>query len=60
MADYEKKPSYQLTLHARDRGMPVLTGEATLLINVIDVNDNSPVFDQKVWNMLHVLINFGA
>ncbi|CAL8258339.1 unnamed protein product [Lota lota] len=37
---------FNLTVSATDRGSPSLTGTAFLLITIIDVNDNRPVF---VW-----------
>ncbi|KAJ8335644.1 hypothetical protein SKAU_G00389860 [Synaphobranchus kaupii] len=40
--DREVVPSYKLILQAVDRGSPPLTGTATVRIQVVDVNDNSP------------------
>lgn len=45
--DYEVISSYSLTLLAEDSSTSnLLSGRARLDINVLDVNDNSPVFDQ--------------
>ena len=46
--DREKVPSYSLVVLALDRGVPQLTGTATLNITVGDVNDVSPVFARSV------------
>lgn len=40
--DYEKKPSYNFGVIATDGG--TLTGSQTVTVNVIDVNDNKPIF----------------
>ncbi|XP_076872540.1 protocadherin-23 [Brachyhypopomus gauderio] len=40
--DRETTDSYKLTLEARDRGSPPLTGTCTVRVQVMDVNDNSP------------------
>lgn len=42
--DYETTPSYSLTISASDDGFPRLSGTAVLVINLLDVNDNAPVF----------------
>lgn len=42
--DYETTPSYNLTISASDDGFPRLSGTAVLAINLLDVNDNAPVF----------------
>ncbi|XP_048855780.1 protocadherin-23 [Brienomyrus brachyistius] len=41
--DREVIPSYKLVLQAVDRGTPRLTGTTTVQIQVVDVNDNTPV-----------------
>ncbi|KAH3829989.1 hypothetical protein DPMN_103223 [Dreissena polymorpha] len=35
-----------LTVYARDQGNPVLSGSASVLVTIQDVNDEKPVFDQ--------------
>ena len=42
--DYEKVTQYVYHILARDGGNPQRTGTFTLEINVVDENDNSPVF----------------
>ena len=42
--DYENIQSYNITVIATDGGTPQLSSSATLIINVIDINDNAPVF----------------
>ncbi|XP_062917433.1 protocadherin-20-like [Mobula hypostoma] len=43
--DREIKNLYELKLMAVDGGTPPLSGSATLLINIQDINDNCPVFN---------------
>ena len=42
--DREDIPSYELIVQARDRGTPSLTGTATVVVIVLDKNDNPPRF----------------
>ena len=42
--DFEAQNSLVFIVLARDSGSPSLTGNATVRVNVIDVNDNPPVF----------------
>ena len=44
--DREVLPRHEFTLIARDKGSPVLEDTATLVITVLDENDNSPVFEK--------------
>lgn len=39
-----------LTATAYDSGMPRLSSKATLIIDIININDNSPVFKSAVYN----------
>ncbi|XP_077575888.1 protocadherin Fat 1a [Stigmatopora nigra] len=48
--DYETSPEYYLTVEATDGGSPPLADTATVSINVTDVNDNQPVFGQRVYS----------
>ena len=41
--DFEDTSSYSLTVIAVDAGIPSLTGSATVQVNIIDTNDESPV-----------------
>ncbi|XP_063045531.1 protocadherin alpha-8-like isoform X4 [Engraulis encrasicolus] len=47
--DREKLPFVQLTLAALDGGKPPRTGTTKILVNVIDVNDNIPVFTKALY-----------
>ncbi|XP_043256897.1 cadherin-related tumor suppressor [Colletes gigas] len=42
--DREEIASYELVVEARDQGQPSLTGTATVLVTVLDKNDNPPHF----------------
>ncbi|XP_045768746.1 protein dachsous [Maniola jurtina] len=49
--DCETNPMPRLTVVASDRGNPPLSSTATLLVTVLDVNDNEPIFDQSFYNV---------
>ncbi|KAM3840743.1 protocadherin alpha-5-like [Vipera latastei] len=49
--DREENPVHHLVLTATDGGEPKLTGSVQLVINVLDVNDNPPVFNQSVYRI---------
>ncbi|XP_069445955.1 protocadherin alpha-10 isoform X3 [Ovis canadensis] len=51
LLDREENPQLRLLLTATDGGKPELTGSVTLLILVLDANDNAPVFDQTVYEV---------
>nr|CAB3244827.1 protocadherin Fat 1 [Phallusia mammillata] len=42
--DYESDVSYVLTVSASDRSDTPLSSECTVVVEIVDVNDNSPVF----------------
>jgi protocadherin Fat 4 len=48
--DRETSSNYSLELRARDRGDPPRSTRATLIVTVLDENDNSPVFDPKQYS----------
>ena len=48
--DRERRANYSLELTARDRGDPVRSTKTSLVITVLDMNDNSPVFDPKQYS----------
>ncbi|XP_068812246.1 neural-cadherin isoform X1 [Struthio camelus] len=43
--DREVIQKYSLIVHASDQGNPAQTGSVTVLINLLDVNDNGPSFE---------------
>ncbi|XP_025115144.1 protocadherin gamma-C4-like isoform X3 [Pomacea canaliculata] len=49
--DREKVSYYYLTVVARDGGRPPRSGTMTVEINVLDVNDNPPVFHPSRFNI---------
>ncbi|XP_015281349.1 PREDICTED: protocadherin alpha-5-like [Gekko japonicus] len=49
--DREKDPLHRLLLTATDGGKPQLSGTVQLVINVLDANDNPPVFNQSVYRV---------
>nr|KAF6346859.1 hypothetical protein mPipKuh1_010607 [Pipistrellus kuhlii] len=49
--DREETPELRLLLTATDGGKPELQGTVQLLITVLDVNDNAPVFSQAVYRV---------
>ena len=48
--DRETQSMYQFTVQVSDRGIPPLSSIATVGIRVEDVNDNRPIFSQKMYN----------
>uniref|UniRef100_A0A671N785 Protocadherin Fat 1-like n=1 Tax=Sinocyclocheilus anshuiensis TaxID=1608454 RepID=A0A671N785_9TELE len=49
MLDHEEKPSHKLIIRAVDGGIPALSSEVIVLIDVTDLNDNTPLFSQNVY-----------
>ncbi|XP_066480588.1 protocadherin alpha-5-like [Tiliqua scincoides] len=49
--DREDISVHHLLLTATDGGKPELTGTIQLVINVLDVNDNAPLFNQSVYRI---------
>ncbi|MCI4394856.1 hypothetical protein PGIGA_G00173570 [Pangasianodon gigas] len=47
--DREEKDQYKLTIIASDFGSPPLRSERTFVLRISDVNDNEPVFEQKIY-----------
>ncbi|XP_068133893.1 protocadherin alpha-6-like isoform X14 [Hyperolius riggenbachi] len=46
--DHEKKSGYEVLVIAKDEGTPPLSVSQTLTIDVSDVNDNAPKFQQPI------------
>jgi len=42
---------YIMTVQAQDSGKPMLSSTVTVYINVIDENDNAPVFETNSYNL---------
>uniref|UniRef100_A0A4W5NI12 Cadherin domain-containing protein n=1 Tax=Hucho hucho TaxID=62062 RepID=A0A4W5NI12_9TELE len=49
--DREQKSEILLTLTAYDGGKPERSGSVNITVNVIDMNDNVPVFDRQVYTL---------
>ncbi|XP_039600852.1 protocadherin-16-like isoform X2 [Polypterus senegalus] len=47
--DREERDSYELRVTATDSGTPPLRAESSFKLQVTDINDNPPLFDQKVY-----------
>ncbi|XP_070270881.1 protocadherin beta-14 [Myotis yumanensis] len=51
MLDHEEEPELRLTLVALDGGSPPRSGTTLVLIEVLDINDNSPEFPQRLYEV---------
>ncbi|XP_042196038.1 protocadherin-10-like [Callorhinchus milii] len=49
--DREQQAVHKLILMAIDGGVPERSGTALIVVSVLDVNDNAPVFDQTVYTV---------
>ncbi|XP_067374277.1 protocadherin alpha-3-like isoform X20 [Channa argus] len=50
--DRETTESHSLGLTALDGGKPPKSGEMNILIHVLDINDNAPVFSEDVYSVM--------
>ncbi|XP_034453486.1 protocadherin alpha-6-like isoform X18 [Hippoglossus hippoglossus] len=50
--DREAAESHSLVLTALDGGKPPKSGEMNILVKVLDINDNAPVFSQDVYSVM--------
>ncbi|KAL8194396.1 UNVERIFIED_CONTAM: hypothetical protein K2H54_016653 [Gekko kuhli] len=49
--DREKTPQYNLTITATDKGIPSLSTHKTISLQISDINDNSPAFEESSYNL---------
>lgn len=49
--DYEKIKKISLTATVTDVGVPQLTSTADIIVNVINTNDNDPMFNSSEYRM---------
>uniref|UniRef100_G1KM65 Cadherin domain-containing protein n=1 Tax=Anolis carolinensis TaxID=28377 RepID=G1KM65_ANOCA len=49
--DRERKPEYNITIIATDKGTPPLSSNKTIYLQISDINDNSPAFEEKAYNI---------
>lgn len=50
--DFEVCKDFYITVEAWDSGSPPLSTATMVIIELMDVNDNAPVFDQDMYNVL--------
>ncbi|XP_067374286.1 protocadherin alpha-8-like isoform X28 [Channa argus] len=50
--DREAARSHSLVLTAIDGGKPPKSGDVNILVNVLDINDNAPIFSQDVYSVM--------
>ncbi|XP_029484040.1 protocadherin alpha-C2-like isoform X1 [Oncorhynchus nerka] len=54
--DRETIPRYEITFIVTDKGTPRLSDNETITLEILDVNDNSPIFPQSFYT-IHVVEN---
>jgi hypothetical protein len=50
--DREQTPRLELIVEARDEDGRGQRGTVTLIVNILDVNDNPPIFEKPVYEFL--------
>ncbi|XP_077957406.1 protocadherin alpha-8 isoform X28 [Gasterosteus aculeatus] len=45
LIDYEKREKYEIEIEASDKGLAPLTTEKSVIIKIVDLNDNTPVIE---------------
>ena len=50
--DYESLQSFQVTLIAQDQGSPPLSSETSITINILDADDQNPVYNYNRYDAL--------
>ncbi|XP_053179567.1 protocadherin alpha-8-like [Scomber japonicus] len=50
--DREAAVSHSLVLTALDGGKPPKSGDMNILVNVLDVNDNTPIFSKDIYSVM--------
>ena len=53
--DFETLQQLNLTVQAKDHGMPPLEANASVVINIRDINDNAPIIENNSTNNLTLL-----
>ena len=56
--DHEKE--LRVIVKANDKGVPSLEGTCAFVVNVLDVNDNAPMFDKSVSQLRTLSFSIGG
>ncbi|XP_074924124.1 protocadherin gamma-A12-like isoform X14 [Chelonoidis abingdonii] len=51
LLDRERVSDYNVTITATDRGTPNLASKITILVQISDINDNAPIFNQTSYTL---------
>ncbi|XP_020654862.3 protocadherin gamma-B1-like isoform X1 [Pogona vitticeps] len=49
--DREKASEYNITIIATDKGIPSLSTEKSISLQISDINDNCPAFEESIYNV---------